>query len=355
MVMSENRKKVIFFTPGSVGGAERQTLTIAKSLPKDEYEVTIVFLCKRIGNLVSFIPDDLKTHHLKIRNIYDFATLRIMLFLRKEKPYAVFSSLSHINVRLAAAAKLAGVQRIIVRNDLNWDKWSGLTRNLSKLSYRFADAIICQTEDMRQSFICEYPKIAGKFVNVPNLMDFDTIHRCLAEDGSNPLDPSCVNFVYSGRISPDKGTDVLLAAFAKVVEKIDYARLIIVGKYDFLPDYYNGLLHDFKDLMSIGKVDFVGFQKNPYKYIKHADCFVLPSRREGNPNVLHEAMYLQVPVAATRSVPIVGRIVTPDRGISVDVEDVDALAESMVALAGKKITKPYEYTDGREILLKLFS
>ena len=74
---------------------------------------------------------------------------------------------------------------------------------------------------------------------------------------------------------------------------------------------------------------------------------------EGNPNVLHEAMYLQVPVVATRSIPIIDQIVTSDRGFTVAVDDVNALSEAMQKAAVMTITKPYTYTGGRNAFIDL--
>ena len=41
-----NKKKILFFLPGSVGGAERVSITISKFLDPDEYEVVYVVLAK---------------------------------------------------------------------------------------------------------------------------------------------------------------------------------------------------------------------------------------------------------------------------------------------------------------------
>ena len=46
-------------------------------------------------------------------------------------------------------------------------------------------------------------------------------------------------------------------------------------------------------------IDFVGYHSNPLKFIRKADLFVLPSRHEGSPLVLVEALACQVPILAT--------------------------------------------------------
>lgn len=51
------KKKVLFFTHASTGGAERVTVTIAKMLPKDKYETKIVMVDKTKGNISNFIPE----------------------------------------------------------------------------------------------------------------------------------------------------------------------------------------------------------------------------------------------------------------------------------------------------------
>lgn len=56
---------------------------------------------------------------------------------------------------------------------------------------------------------------------------------------------------------------------------------------------------------------------------------MLPSRLEGLPNVVLDAMYLQTPVVVTRCVPVIDRIVNSEQGIIVDVEDVEGLASAM--------------------------
>ena len=78
----------------------------------------------------------------------------------------------------------------------------------------------------------------------------------------------------------------------------------------------------------------VGFQTNPYSYIKYADCFVLSSRWEGLPNVLIEALYLGTPAAAFACIPIIERIVNDGiNGYVVKAEDVNGLASAMLDAA----------------------
>ncbi len=47
-------------------------------------------------------------------------------------------------------------------------------------------------------------------------------------------------------------------------------------------------------------VSFLGYQENPFLFLKHADLFLMPSRYEGFPNVLLEAMYCSLACIVTR-------------------------------------------------------
>lgn len=351
--MTLNKKKVLFFTSGFVGGAERVTITIAKLLPKDEYEPVVVHVCRKIENLDKFVPGNMVSRHIKIRNIWDFTTLRIYNLIRKEKPYAVFCSLNYLNIRVINAAKSAKVKKIIVRNNIGFSSWSLLTRFLAKRSYKKVSSIVLQTKDMELEFNEAMPDLKNKTRVIPNPLDTDTIVEKLKYI-ENPYHlTTSKNFVFVGRVNAVKGLDVLLDSYSQVVKKIPDSNLTIVGGYEDA-EYHKRILKQIERLRIGGHVNLVGFSDNPYKYIKYADCFILPSRNEGNPNVLHEAMYLQTPVVATRSIPIIDEIVTKERGYTIPVDDVNSMTKAMISASSMTIDTPYEYEGGKEAFIQLF-
>lgn len=347
------RKKVIFFTSGNVGGAERVTLTIAKMLPREGYEPIIVHVCKKINNLDRFVPKWIPQLQIRINNIWDFTTIRIYRLIEKEKPYAVFCSLNYLNVRVILAAKLMNINKIIVRNNIGWGRWNRPIRLFARLTYPSATAVILQTKDMYEEFRSAVPEAAPLIHVIPNPLDTDYINSKL-ENVSTPYSQNYKNFVYVGRVSYEKGIDTLLKAFAKVNKQIPKTQLTIVGAYDKTSEYFQSLMNLLYAFGIKDKVSFIGFSDNPYRYIKYADCFVLASRVEGNPNVLHEAMYIRTPVVATRSIPIIDEIVTPERGSTVNVDDIDSLCSSMVNTLALKIEQPYNYSGGCTQFVKLF-
>ncbi|MFP5112586.1 CDP-glycerol glycerophosphotransferase family protein [Bacillaceae bacterium C204] len=103
------------------------------------------------------------------------------------------------------------------------------------------------------------------------------------------------NFINMGRLSPEKGQDNLIKAFAQFHQGFPDSKLYILGE---------GLLRkDLEKLIEELKMEdsvfLVGQVENPFKLMKKCDCFVLSSHYEGQPMVLLEAMTLGMKILAT--------------------------------------------------------
>lgn len=329
------KKKILFFLPGSVGGAERITITIAKMLPLDNYDVFFVIVGKDRGEIEKFIPECYKVSFLKVNNIWDFVTLRIYALMRKEKPDYAFCSLRFLSPRVILAGLLTGGVKTIIRSENTWIKAYNLQRwiNQAYCKYTFPKAykIISQQEEMKEDMLKFMPFLdPEKIVVLYNPIDTKTIDVKATAHNPYPVDDS-INYVWVGRFAKEKGQDVLAKAFVEVHKKNTNTHLYFVGKYDEKSDFFNEIKETVDRNNIADYVHFVGFDSNPYRWVKHCDCFVLPSRIEGLPNSLLEAMYLGRPVVATTCIPVIDRMVEEGiNGYKVPSEDYNAMAEAMI-------------------------
>ena len=133
---------------------------------------------------------------------------------------------------------------------------------------------------------------------------------------------SCV-FVYVGRLNADKGISELVAAFDALGEQ---ARLLLVGALDDTAPVDETTL---RVVRTHERVDWIGFQDDIRPALLRADVLVLPSYREGFPNVLLQAGAMEIPVIAT-DVNGSNEIVEPGlNGWLVPPRDASALAVAM--------------------------
>ena len=96
-----------------------------------------------------------------------------------------------------------------------------------------------------------------------------------------------INLINVGRLVQQKNQIEILQALIKLKTSIKNYRLLIIG---YGPE--KKYLHDFINKFNLKKYVKIIFVKNPYKYIKMSDVFILSSKYEGLPNVLLEAAYL---------------------------------------------------------------
>lgn len=320
------KKKVLFFLYGGCGGAERMTLTIAKSLPLEKYDVEFV-VCGRLKAIFPFIPTDYKINQIRWHNKYCFPHLRISKMIWSKKPDYVFCSTMGLNLLVLQVAKWLKV-KAIVRNDNTVNILNKRTIKQMKKRYQYAEYVIAQQEEMASELINVIGLDSDKIVTLHN--PIDTLSIDLKSKSPNPYPPNTINYLWVGNYLPTKGHDILAEAFKIVHSKNSNAHLYFVGNIvKSMPNY----IKTKKIVDDAGLQDYVHFmgqQSNPYVWMKYCDCFVLPSRLEGLPNVLLEAMYLRRPVVASVCVPVIDRMVKEGyNGYKVRPEQPVAMAEAM--------------------------
>jgi len=134
------------------------------------------------------------------------------------------------------------------------------------------------------------------------------------------------------RLAPYKGQDLLLMAFAKVLEKRPDLRLVLCGR-----DQMNGGIQRFIRALGLeGRVTLTGgvSPRRVQGLIKGCEFLVLPSRRENFPLVLLEAMAAGEAVLASATGGIPEMLRDGKDGLLVPPNDVEALARGMLELCG---------------------
>ncbi len=140
-----------------------------------------------------------------------------------------------------------------------------------------------------------------------------------------PVQPGMPWIVFVGRFVPSKGLDVLLEAFRRIADKTA-AHLVLLGDGPLRPKLESMI----RDQGLSGPVHFAGFQDNPLPWMREANLLVLPSRHEGLPNVLIEALACGTQIVATDCPGGSAEILKGGQcGQLVPVENPEALAQAM--------------------------
>lgn len=264
---------------------------MAKQLNKDEYEVIFAIIGNTFGQIVSFIPFHYEYHLVPL--------LRLKDYLGDKQPDEVFCSLIHLNEEVLKAARQVGGIQVILRNNFNLSDVEYSLVEKAKYAYPKADLVIAQTEQMKQELINVCGVFEYKIKVIDNPADTDYIDEKLRGVSSPYPNDGLKHFCWIGRYDYIKGVDILIDAFSKIKRQNTDISLYMIGSIEEKKPYYKSILEMVTSNGLHNSVHFVGFDSNPYKWMKYADCLMIPSRSEANSNVLKEAAYLETPVIKT--------------------------------------------------------
>jgi glycosyltransferase involved in cell wall biosynthesis len=318
------------------GGVQRQQLRLAPSLIAAGHDLTFV-VHRADGALVDKVPAEAKVVVLGVKRTVS-AIRPLARYIKSARPDIVVANMGHPNLVALAANKLAGkATRVVACHHShlsNQSKAEGEWQHkilpfLIRRFLRYADAIVAVSQGVADDLarVADVPRERIDVIYNPAVPD--DVATLAAQPAGHPWlgQPEPV-VIAIGRLVPLKEFGMLIAATAGLPD----ARLVIMGEGPML----DPLKEEAERVGMSDRVDFAGFQANPYAFLSRARLFVLSSKYEGFGNVIAEALACGTPVVSTDCESGPSEILDGGRfGTLVPVGDQAAMTAAMsAALAG---------------------
>jgi glycosyltransferase involved in cell wall biosynthesis len=329
---SPSRLKVLLLIPHlGGGGAEHVAEMLAHFLDRAKYELHLGLITKAASNSTSL--SGVTVHQLNTSRIR-FSILKIKRLIWSVRPDVILSGMAHLNLLiLLLRPALPGGIRILVRQNgelsaiLSAGPLLRFSRCLYGVAYRRAHLIIAQSQAMKEEIKREFRIDEGRIVVLPNPVDTVLIRNTMrASDHGRRL--ARIRLIAVGRLVPEKGFDLLLGAFASILDRGFDAELLIAGS-GFCEA---SLKRQAENLGIANRVQFCGHVANPVALFRDVPIFVLSSRTEGIPNVLLEAAAAGLPIVSTPASGGLANLVAGREGVwlasEVSTEALRAAVES---------------------------
>ena len=298
-------KIAVFIYSLGGGGAERVVSQLIPYLENNGFDVYLVLMNNtcvypfETKNKAFFLENSKTTESnvMKFLKI-PFLAYKYHIFLKKNKINKSFSFLTRPGF-ISVLTKWFNKKRTIIISERsnsslqygNHNLQSWINNFLIKELYPKADLIIANSNGNAQDLITNYNVPRYKITTIYNPISLEAIFAI--EPKKDFFDTNYFNLVSVGRLDNGKNHQLLIKSLEFF--KLQKVRLYIFGDGILKTE----LEKTIKDLKFENRVFLMGFESNPYKYLKAADLFVFSSNHEGFPNVILEAMACELPIVST--------------------------------------------------------
>jgi glycosyltransferase involved in cell wall biosynthesis len=334
----------------SMGGAEsvlrNLIMQITKAHPDAQLEVAVLNEVGHFGRLLA--GDGISIRCLGGRGKYDPRLVtRLAAYLREGSFDLVHVHLFPAHYVAACCSLLVPGQKWVYTEHDEWNRRRDrrLFRVLESAVYSRYERVVAVSKMAEETLSHWLPQVRGKTLTIQNGVPIPAI----AKDGGVVPTGRELQFLYAGRLLHKKGVDVLLRALS-VMKRPNFA-LTIAGD----GDQRQVLERMSADLHLSSRVRFLGVRHDLPELMRAADCLVMPSRWEGLPMVMLEAMALGLPVIATPVGGIPEVIEDGINGYLVPLEDTSALARRLDSIVENPGALPSIGRLARERIIEEYS
>lgn len=321
-------KKIAFIIPTlRDGGAERVLSNMSINLGDDIDQRILVWDADGIdypykGELVDLNLPYSKNLLIKLNNVIR----RVFALKKYKKENKIETSISHLEGPNIANILSKGKDKAIVCvHNFQSRERQGIKGNmykvLMKILYNKADLIVCVSKNIKHDLIKNFSLDEDKIQVIYNPFDINKIENMMTEDLEEEYKhifekPVVISV---GRLTNQKAQWNLIRSFVNVRKTMPECNLVILGQGE--------LEHDLKELVKEMNIEenvfFLGFQSNPFKFIKRADVFALTSLYEGFPMCLAEAMACETAVISVDCKSGPREMLAPERDILESCNNVE--------------------------------
>lgn len=295
--------KILFFIENlSEGGAEKVLRELVNHMDQTKFDITVqtVWPCDAKKYLAPGIrykymyTSESKANHLRYRAE---AESGLAYRLHAKDDYDIecaYLEMGPTKVMSASTNKKAK-KLAWVHCDLS-KKLGALDAFVAKAGpqYQKYDEVICVSENVRQSF----EQLFGGQIPTRvlyNVVDDAAIREKAQAELSSGVQKRRLTMVSLGRLTPQKGYDVLLKVQDRLIQDGMECDLWIAGEGEERPALEQFIAkHHLQD-----SVKLLGFQENPYPFLREADLLVCSSRYEGLSTFVTEGLILGKPIVTT--------------------------------------------------------
>lgn len=307
-------KKLLFSAVTlDVGGIETALVTLLNHLANQKenndykYEITLV-LEKKQGLFLDVLDKKIKIVEYTPNNNKIVPVRKAINFLKQQYfkkeygnkydfscSYATYSNPASFIARTASANSALWCHMDYLgmfENDENKVK-----QFFEEKHYKEFKHIVCVSQKSRETFLQVFPGASDKTIYINNLIDYDKILKLSEEIPEDfKKEDSIPTFINVGRHEEKQKKLSRIIEAAKLLKDANKKfRIIFIGDGEET-EHYKELVEKYgleQEML------FLGRKKNPYSYLKMADCTILTSDYEGYPVVFVESMVLNKPIITT--------------------------------------------------------
>lgn len=307
---SNSKRKVLFLISNlGGGGAEKVLVDITNNIDFEENEVEVKTIFNE-GKYIGELNKNIKYSYIlkKPTRLKKSILSRIIKFFPAKFLYSWFITqqydveiafLESMPVRLLCGSHSSAVKLAWVHADIfTLEDTLKLFMNKKRLTrcYRDFDRIVCVSDSVRESFV-KHTNLYQNTITIYNPIDKQQIVKKSEKPCALSKAKDKFTLVTIGRLTEEKGYLRLCQVIRQIVADNPSIELWILGEG---PERKR-LEQYIEEQQLTAYIKLLGFQDNPYAYLKQADLFVSSSIAEGYSLVLAEAMVLGIPVLSTNT------------------------------------------------------